>query len=110
MADGGRPIWIAGYLIATYGPIILAVGFRRIARCISARWVVHVLFFPAAILALNVGERIMLSVIEEPDFDATLGAPIMPALLLVVFAVALYLVALVVDGLKGAEIIGQQVD
>ena len=92
---GGLPTWAAGTMLATYGPIAAAVLFWRCARKINALWTSFVLFLPCAVALLQAGETLMLSVIDDPDFDAMLGAPTMPANLSFIAAVGGYLAAVI---------------
>lgn len=93
--EGMLPIGVAGWAIATYGPIAVAVLFWRWAKRIPAPWVLHLLFLPCAAVLFRIGDALMLSVIEDPDFDATLGGPEMPAILLLVVAVGGYFAAVI---------------
>ncbi|HEY1607164.1 MAG TPA: hypothetical protein VGF77_16360 [Allosphingosinicella sp.] len=96
------PIWAAGWAVATYGPIAIAAWFWRWAKRASAPGVLHILFLPCAIILLNMGEMIMLSVIPDPDFDATLSGPMIPAMLLLIVAAGGYFGALVAKRLRRA--------
>ena len=91
----GSMIGLAGWLIATYGPISIAVWFWRWAKQVRASWVPHLLFLPCAAGIFRAGEALMLFVIGDPDFDATLGGPVIPAYLLFIAAAGGYLAALV---------------
>ncbi|HEX5184206.1 MAG TPA: hypothetical protein VFW19_13795 [Allosphingosinicella sp.] len=102
LSDRIIPTWTAGWLIATYGPIAVAAWFWRRAKRARAPWVLHILFLPGAIILLNAGESIMLSTIPDPDFDATLGGPMMPAVLLFLIAVGGYACALVSRRIRSA--------
>lgn len=87
-------IGVAGWLIATYGPIATAVWFWRWAKGHRSPWVLHLLFLPCAGLLLWAGESLMLFVIDQPDFDAMLGGPANQATLLFVIAAGGYFAAL----------------
>ena len=88
------PIGIAGWLIATYGPLATAVWFWRWAKAHHSPGVVHLLFLPCAVSLLWAGERLMLFAIDQPDFDAMLGGPANQAALLFVIAAGAYFAAL----------------
>jgi len=88
-------IGFSGWFIATYGPIAIAVWFWRWAKHIRASWVLHLLFLPCAFTVLRAGEALMLYVIGDPDFDATLGGPVMQAYLLFIVAAVGYFAAVV---------------
>lgn len=93
--EGMVSIGIAGWAIASYGPIAIAVLFWRWAKRVRSPWIVHLLFLPCAIALLATGDTLMLLVIEDPDFEATIGAPEMAATLLFLVAVGGYLAALI---------------
>jgi hypothetical protein len=80
--------------VATFGPIGAAAGFWRLSKRSGAAWLVHLLFFPCAFALLEAGGALMLFVIGEPDFDSTLGGPVLQAGLLFPVALAAYLAAL----------------
>ena len=101
MDDDGLMMWIAGWIVATYGPIATAACFWRWSRRFGAGWILHLLFLPCAIILFNVGEGVMLSVIQDPDFDATIGGPILPATFLLSVAVGMYLAALIARFVMG---------
>jgi hypothetical protein len=81
---------VLGWLLATFGPLGLAVGFWRLAGRLRTRWPLHLLFLPCAFASLMIGDRIMLFAIGAWDFDDTIGGPVLQALLLFLIAVPLY--------------------
>ncbi|MES2441600.1 MAG: hypothetical protein V4574_02120 [Pseudomonadota bacterium] len=85
---------VAGWILASLGPITIAALFWRWAKRVRWSWVLHLLFLPCAGIACWNGQSLMLFVMGEPDFDATIGAPVMPSFLLMAIAVAGYAVAL----------------
>ena len=91
MLPGGLPVAIAGWSVTTYGPLIVSVTFWRLAKRLQPprSLVLHLLYLPVAILVFRLGEAVMLALITDPDFDATMSAPEMPAL----FALAVSTVA-----------------
>jgi len=99
MPPGRQMLGLLGWFVATFGPIGAAVGFWRFAKRARTPWLVHPLFFPCAFVLLRAGEALMLFVIGEPDFDSTIGGPVLQAGLLFAVAVAAYLAALVASGL-----------
>lgn len=88
-------IWFAGQVLLTYGPIAVAALCWRLSKHGRFGWVAHILILPAAILLLNLGESLMLSVTDFPDFDDTIGEPVMPGFFLFLIALAIYCGALV---------------
>ena len=89
---------VAGWFVATFGPIGVAVCFWRLAKRVRAPWIVHLLFLPCAYALLMGGGYLMLFVIGDPDFDATLGGPVMQAALLFAVALVLYFAAVIYRG------------
>jgi hypothetical protein len=96
------PTWATGWVIATYGPMAIAAWIWRWAKRTRAPWLLHLLFLPCAIIALNVGESVMVSTIREPDFDGTLGGPMAPAILLFFIAVGGYFSGLILRQIRKA--------
>ena len=102
IADRNLPIWFLGMIVSIYGPIAIAVLFWRLSNRVRAPWLLHLLFLPAAVALLGAGEQLMLSVIQDPDFDATLGGPAeLPAMLLFLVAVGGYFGALIAKRAAG---------
>ncbi|WP_157216323.1 hypothetical protein [Flavisphingomonas formosensis] len=95
-------VGILGWIIATYGPIMVFVSSWHLSLRLRATWVVHLLVTPCAGITLLAGSKIMLYLIRDPDFDATLGAPVMPAPLLFVIAFVGYFSVLIFKQIKSA--------
>jgi hypothetical protein len=97
-----QALGVVGWLLATFGPVGVAVIFWRLAKR-GRKWLLlHVFFLPCAIALFVTGQRIMLLVIGDPDFDATLGGPVLQAFALFVFSVAAYFAALAWKGISDA--------
>ena len=94
-------IAVVGWVMVTYGPIIVATLLWGLAKRSSAPWLLHFLLLPSFWALLVAGNSLMLSTLNVPDFDDTLGAPIMPALLVMTVTIALYASALVLGRLSG---------
>ncbi|QIG81364.1 hypothetical protein [Stakelama tenebrarum] len=96
MPEGGLAVATAGWIIATYAPIAVIVIFWRLTKRAGPLYalILHVLLLPCALAALLVGDQLMTSTIRDPDFDATLGAPMMPAMLALMAALGAYGAAL----------------
>lgn len=92
--EGMLPVGLAGWAIFTYGPIALAVAFWRLAKSIRSSWALHLLLLPSMIALARTGSELMLLVIDDPDFDATMDAPLMAGVLLFLIAVGGYFGAL----------------
>ena len=88
------PVAVAGWAIASYGPLLVAVLFWRWADRFSRGWLLHILLLPCLYAVLLAGWRIMGSTVVDSDFDSTLGAPIMPSLLCAIVVMTAYYAAL----------------
>lgn len=88
--EGMLPVGLAGWAIFTYGPIAIAVAFWRLAKRIRAAWALHLALLPGMWILHRIGGDLMLSVIDDPDFDATMDAPLMAGTLLCLIAIAGY--------------------
>jgi len=91
------PLAIAGWVLASYSPILVAALFWRWADRFAKGWLLHLLLIPCVFVPVLAGERMMQATVSDVDFDDTLGAPIMPALLCLVAVVAIYFSALAVN-------------
>jgi hypothetical protein len=100
MSAGDLIIGCAGWIIATFGPIVLAIVFWRCAKRLQRAWVLHLLMLPLALAMLNAGSALMLSVTGTPDFDDTIGGPVIQALALLLLAVSGYYSAALYTALK----------
>lgn len=96
-------LWITGWAIATYGPILAAALCWRWSRRSRRPIVPHLLFLPCAFLLFDQGGQLMLSVTELRDFDDTVGAPIMGGMLLLMIAIVLYFSALFFSAVASAR-------
>lgn len=95
--------WIAGEIVFTYGPIALAALCWRWSK--RARWpaLPHLLVLPGAILLVQLGAALMLSVTIASDFDDTIGAPVMGGVFLFLIAFVTYVAALMNLVIKGSR-------
>ena len=94
-------VWgCSGWLIATLGPVTLAVVFWRRAKTIRKAWLLHLLMLPLALGMLKLGDSLMLSVTRTPDFDDTIGGPIIQAIALLLLAVIGYYSAVLYTAFK----------
>ncbi len=84
-----------GWLLANYGPIATALLIWRWSQRMRRSWILHVLLLPIIFAEMRVGGDMMLHVMDQPDFDAMMGAPIIPGTALVVVALLGYLAALI---------------
>jgi hypothetical protein len=90
IGPAAQMLGVFGWLVATFGPLALAIGFWRLAGRSRVPWLLHLLFLPGAAALLMAGDRIMLFVTGTIDFDDTLGGPEMQAALLLMVAVLAY--------------------
>jgi len=94
MLPGSLPVGILGWTFATYGPLALAVIFRRFAKHFRIpSLLLHLLFLPCALAIFWAGYATMAASIIDPDFDAMLGFPEAPALCSLAVAIVGYFVA-----------------
>jgi len=87
-------IWILGEIVITYGPIAAAALCWRWSG--QTRWpaLPHLLFLPLAMSLFWGGQSLLLAATDVPDFDDTIGAPVMPGAFLFLIASGLYVGAL----------------
>jgi hypothetical protein len=81
-----------GWLLATFGPIVTAVGLWRWFKHLRSPWL-HLLMLPVAYAWVKVGSSLMLSAIGVPDFDDTIGGPVVQAMALFLLATGGYYTA-----------------
>lgn len=95
MLPGSLVVAALGWGLATYGPLVVAVAFWRSAKHFPSPvpLMLHLLFVPCAFAALAAGDAVMLSTINDPDFDATLGAPELPAFMALIVSIFSYFIA-----------------
>jgi hypothetical protein len=79
-----------GWFIATFGPITVSIAFWRWSKRVRKAWLVHLLMFPLAYGLITGGASLMLFAIGDPDFDATIGGPVLQAAVLFDLAVIGY--------------------
>lgn len=84
----------AGWCIATYGPVLAAMILWKSATRSRIPRLRHLLLLPTHYGLLVVGNKLMLSTQYLPDFDSTMGAPIMPALLTIIMTISVYCLSL----------------
>ncbi|MFS2110458.1 hypothetical protein ACCC88_12265 [Sphingomonas sp. Sphisp140] len=87
-------LWFTGQILLTYGPIAAGVLCWRWSKHTRLGWLLHVLFFPSAVLLFRMGAALMLRASDHMSFDDTIGTPIMAGMLLFVIAVGTYAAAL----------------
>lgn len=91
---------VAGWALATYGPILVAALFWNLAKRFPVLWILHVLLPLCLYRLLFAGNALMLSALEVGDFDATMGGPIMPAFFVIIVTLVVYFSALIVSKWK----------
>ena len=85
----------SGWLVATFGPITVAAAFWRLSKRAQRRWIFHALLLPLTYGLVRIGAAMMLLVIGSPDFDDTIGGPIVQADVLWLLAIVGYYAAVV---------------
>ena len=90
MTPWEKVVGCVGWLVATFGPITVSVIFWRLSKHLQRALVLHLLMLPIAYALTRAGAWLMLYVIGVPDFDDTIGGPIVQAFLLFVVAVIGY--------------------
>ena len=100
MSAGDLVLGCSGWFIATFGPIGLAVVFWRWAKGLRKAWALHVLMLPSALAMLKLGGSLMLFAIGSPDFDDTIGGPVIQAITLLLLAVIGYYSAVIFAAFK----------
>jgi hypothetical protein len=93
--EGMLQVGLAGWALSTFGPIAVALLFWRWAKWIHAPWLLHLSLLPCMLALTWIGHSLMLSVIDDSDFDATLGAPVIAGFLLSLIAIGGYFGGLV---------------
>jgi hypothetical protein len=94
LLPGSLAVGVLGWTVATYGPLALAVTFRRLTTHLrTPPLVLHLLFLPCALAFFWAGYATMAALIIDPDFDALLGFPETPALFSLAVATVGYFVS-----------------
>jgi hypothetical protein len=81
-----------GWVIWTYGPILVTALFWRWSKRVRFAWTLHLLLLPCIWAVMVAGSRLMLFAMNLRDFDDTLGGPIMMGLFLTLVGIAGYIV------------------
>jgi hypothetical protein len=97
MPTGKWLIAVAGWVTATYGPVVLGLSLWRLAKLCPVPWAIHVLLMPGLYALLVGGNRLILSTLYVKDYDATLGAPVMPAFASLLATIIIYYSAVVTE-------------
>jgi hypothetical protein len=100
MSAGDIVLGLSGWLIATLGPVIVTSVFWRSAKMVGKAWLIHVLVLPLSLAMLKLGGFLMLSVTGSPDFDDTIGGPVVQAIALLLLALTGYYSAVLYTALK----------
>ena len=103
VTDATLAIGITGWIIATFGPITIAAWFWRRSKQAQAPWILHHTLLPLAAITFHAGGSILLFALGQPDFDAMLGAPINPAILIFVIAIGSYALALISTKIRASR-------
>lgn len=80
-----------GWLLATFAPIVSAMVFSRLSKTARKGWMLHLLLLPVAFAFVRIGAAIMVTVTGGlPDFDETLGGPVLQAFTLLILTIVGY--------------------
>ena len=79
-------IALIGWPISNYGSMVIAALFWRWSKA-RGGWIPPLLFLPVVYAVMLLGDRILIYAFDVPDFDSTLGAPVMIGMLLLPIAV-----------------------
>jgi hypothetical protein len=90
MSAWEKAVGCFGWLLATFGPITVSIAFWRWSERLQKAWILHLLMLPLAYALVRSGASLMLVVIGIPDFDDTIGGPVIQASTLFVLAVIGY--------------------
>lgn len=88
---------LAGWTVATFGPLALSICCWRFVRRVHAKWVFHLLFIPCAITMARGGETLLFLAGAVPDGDGALGYTLLWAILLLVLTVSVHAAALTAE-------------
>ena len=94
---------IAGWLIATFGPLLVALWCWRKAKQVRFPWMLHLGMLAGAIILLETGKSMMLAAMDAPDFDAMMGGPSNPPDLLFLIVIGGYFSGLAYQRISSAS-------
>ena len=96
--SGMVALGVAGWCIATLGPLALSFSFWRLARRSDTRWVFHLLFIPCAIAVHQMGASILFFAADVPDGDSIEGYTLIAAFGFLVLTLLVHATALAALG------------
>lgn len=97
MSISEKVVGCSGWLLATFGPIASAIVFWRLSKTARKGWMLHLLLLPMAFAFLRIGASIMVAVTGGlPDFDDTLGGPVLQAFTLLILTIVGYYLAVLI--------------
>lgn len=88
---------LAGWAIATFGPLILSICTWGVVKRVRARWALHLLFIPCAIALFVGGYRLLHYAFGSPADSMPEGLFMILALLLLCLAGMVHAGALIVE-------------
>ena len=91
---------VAGWLIATLGPITLSVVLWLWAQRVKRRWALHLMFIPLAIAVFNGGAALLFFAADVPDGDSIEGYALLAASAILLLALLVHAAALIANGYK----------
>jgi hypothetical protein len=91
---------VAGWLIATFGPIALSAGVLLVARRLKARWLAHLIFLPAAIVTFREGGTLFFYGAGVSGEGSPEGFALVLAIMFLLLTLVVHTAALVAEGYK----------
>lgn len=96
---GSIALMILTWMTFTYGPIFIGYIFWNGAGWFRRPWLPHLLLLPALYAYALLADNLMLWAFGAPDWDGTMGAPIMPGFLLMLLMIVIYYLGLAAKSL-----------
>jgi len=91
---------VAGWMIATLGPVALSIGVWLLARRLKARWMLHAMCVPMAIIIYNVGASLLFHAAGVPDGDSIEGYTLLAAAGFLLVILIAHATAFVAEGYR----------
>lgn len=100
--NGGMfALGVTGWFIATLGPISLSICVWLLAQRLNARWVLHLMFIPLALMVCKGGASILFYASGVPDGDSMMmGSTLFAATGFLLVTLLAHAIALVTEVYK----------